>query len=554
METLPNPNLENFAERKRLLDHIKSAENMEDKKRSLRDYEIYNDRIYRYVYDKLASQLSAKTAASMPIVANLNIAKRISDKKAGIYNTAPERVFTTAIESDSEIMDNVYSDFGFNTMLSKANKYQVLRNQTWVQVVAKDKKLCLRVLQRHHIDVIPDLLDPEKAYAYIISSFDKAGWIDSDGSNLSIADRDDYKQTLERYQVWTAETTFTMDGKGNYIEQPMPNPIGVLPFIDIAKDKDFEFFVRQGQALTDFTVDLNCAWSDLMYISRMQGYSVGVLTGDPNLKPDNMIVGPNRLIFLPSNPNNPDSKLELDFKSPQPNLEASLKVIESLVTTFLSTRGADLKSVQVNNNGGQSYSSAIERLLALIEEFDATKDDFDLFQVVEHHLCMITSKWLSVLSGSDQLDSKYWTTRSIESTEVSVQFHKPEMLETKSEMLDNAKKKLELGIADKEMILSHLNEITIDQAEQMITEIDERKINKLAGQMADKDKSFNGSQVTAMIDVVEKITTGIIPEESGLNILQAAFDVDIETAKKIISNAGTFKAKQPEVNNGFKQT
>lgn len=250
----------------------------------------------------------------------------------------------------------------------------------------------------------------------------------------------------------------------------------MLSIIDISKDKDFEFFVRIGQALSDFTVKFNVSWSDLAYILRLQGYSLGVLTGDPNLKPESMTIGPNKLLFLPKNPSNPDSSLSIDFKNPSPDIDAHLKTLEALVATFLTTRGADAKSIQASNSGSASYSSAIERLLAMIEHFEATKEDFDLFNVVEKHLHKIVTAWLAVLTGnSEMLDPEYNVTSGIVNSRLSVQFHKPEMIETKSEQLDNAQKKVDLGIADQVSILADLEHISIEEAQIQIDEIQSRR-------------------------------------------------------------------------------
>jgi hypothetical protein len=151
-----------------------------------------------------------------------------------------------------------------------------------------------------------------------------------------------------------------MDGNGTMLDSG-PNEIEEHTIIDVSKEKDFEFFVQSGQTLDEFTVAFNVAWSDLMHIMRMQGFSIGVISGDPDLKPEYWNIGPNKSIFLPKNLETGQG-LEFDFKSPTPNIEASLKVIESLVATFMTTRGIDSSAITSNNSGAKTYSSAIERL------------------------------------------------------------------------------------------------------------------------------------------------------------------------------------------------
>lgn len=492
---MANPNLLDQSVRSQIVEDIKSFENVNRKQKSLKDYEVYNDNAYPYVYSSLCSQLSKETAKQMPIVANLNIAKAVVNKEATIYTDDPEREYENITDADAAVLEMIYDECGFNTYLGKSNKYYKLRNQSFLQVVPKEGKVKLRVLHAHNIDVIPDSDDPEKAFAYIVSSFDKANYLRAgqDNINQTIADTDDYKSKNGSYQVWTNEIVFTMDNSGNVKGEILANPIGMIPFVDIAKDKDFEFFIRIGQALTDFTVDFNVAWSDLMYIARMQGYSVGVLSGDANLKPDNMIIGPNRFIFLPKNPSNPDSSLNLDFKSPTPNIDAQLKAIDSMIATFLTTRGLDSKAVSTSNSGNNSYSSALERLISMIDQFRATKEDFDLYRMVESKLHKIVTAYLSLLSGTEFLEPKYSVSQSIINSELKVKFHTPEMLETESEQLDNAKKEIDLGIADAASVLADLEDIDIEDAIKRIDEINQRKIDKLAsmttGQVIDNNQN-----------------------------------------------------------------
>lgn len=477
---MANPDFSSQNTRRALIAEIKSDENKQRKSKSLKSYEIFNDNIYNYVKQELINQLSSKTVDQMQIVSNLNIAKAVVNKEANIYTDEPEREYENANEADIKSLEDLYADSAINSSLGRANKYYKLSNQSFIQVVPKDQKLKVRVLQSHNIDVVPDSEDPEVAYAYIISNFDKAGWLKatSDGVNQKIAEGDDYKRSFEQFQVWTSEFIFTMDGNGAITSEFLDNPLQMLPFIDISKDKDFEFFVRIGQALTDFTVDFNVAWSDQMFTTRMQGYSVGVLSGDPSLKPDSITVGANKMIFLPQNPSNPDSKLEFQFVSPNPNTDSSLKTIDSLISTFLTTRGLDSKAI-TSSNGGNSYTSALERLLAMLDQFRASKEDFDLFKMVELKLHKVITKYLSVLSGTNLLDQKYWTTQAIDKSELNIKFTIPEMVETKADKLTNEKTKIEMGISDKVLALAQIDNVSEEEAIKRLEDINKRKLESM---------------------------------------------------------------------------
>lgn len=552
---MANPNLLDPSVRKNIIDEIKSFENVERKRKSFKAYEVFNDNAKPYIVDELERQLKPSTVKKIPIVSDINFAKAIVNKQANIYTDEPVRSYEEITESDAEALENLYGDSGFDTILGKSNKYFKLSNQAFLQIVPKEQKLKLRVLHAHNVDVIPDVDDPEKAYAFIVSSFDKTQYLNakSDNSNQKIAEADDYKANAERFQVWTSEYVFTMDGNGNVLTEIIPNTIEMLPFVDIAKDKDFEYFIRTGHALTEFSIYLNTLWSDLFYIQRMQGYSVPVLSGDANLKPDNLNVGPGDAVFLPSNPNKPESNLTLEFKNPNPNIDSNIKAIEAATATFLSTRGLDTKAISASNSGAVSYSSALERLLAMLDQFKASKEDFDLYKMVEQKIHTIVTKYLSILSGTEFLDPKYSTTSGITNSVLNITFVEPQMIETTSEKLTNAKSRIDIGISDKVTVLSEIDNISIEEAQNKLSEIQQRKLDSMTSLMGGGDaakSALNGAQVSSLVEIVSKVAAGLLPYDSAVNMIMREFNVIEEEAEEMLGPAGkSFKIDPNQIGN-----
>jgi hypothetical protein len=78
---MANIDLLNPLNRKQVLSDIKVWENVQRKKKSLEAFEIYNDRAYQYVYEKLCTQLRKETVDTMPVVSNINVAKAVVTKK-----------------------------------------------------------------------------------------------------------------------------------------------------------------------------------------------------------------------------------------------------------------------------------------------------------------------------------------------------------------------------------------------------------------------------------------------------------------------------------------
>jgi hypothetical protein len=200
-------------------------------------------------------------------------------------------------------------------------------------------------------------------------------------TNENIADSDDYKSQLEKYVTWTREVNFIFNGKGEIVSEILPNPIGEIPLIDVSTVKDFEFFVEYCNSIADFNVQFLSGLSDLAQVVKMQGWSVGYLVATENTMPEVLFVGPNMVLKLKVDPNT-NHEPKFGYASPNADIEGSMKYLESVLAAFLSSRGLDASTISTQLSSTK-FSSGIERLLAMIEQFEASKEDFDLFRSVE---------------------------------------------------------------------------------------------------------------------------------------------------------------------------
>lgn len=481
-------NWESLEFRKDFLKSIKTTENKNRKAKSLQEYEIYNGNLNQYVEGYLKGQLSEKTVSQMPIISSIDIAKRIADAEASVYKSNPIREFQDISDDDKNSLEYVYSDAMADIKLMKSNRYYKLQSQSLLQVIPKDGKLEIRVLFPHNYDVIPSENDPEKADSIIISAFNKQEFVQGnrkkefnpnyvigsyrDNENQLSADSDDYKSKVERYVVWSDEYNFIMNGHGEIISDDFKNPIGILPFIDIAADKDYNYFVDRGSQLTNFAIQYNSALSDLANIVRMQGYSQAVMIAPAEAMPEHLIVGANSIIKLAVDSNNP-APTDFKFVSPSPDLAGSIDFIEVLISNFLSARGLSVSTVS-GKQSAEKYTSGFDRFLSMIDKFEATKQDFVIYQRVEELLFEIIKAWLSYYSGSDELQKKYHVSSSIKDASMTIKFGKPDAAASEKEKLEVIQQKIELGLIDKVSALMELNGITEIEAEEKLEKIDNR--------------------------------------------------------------------------------
>lgn len=461
---------------KKLAEEIKGPENIERKNISLKQFEVFMDRMEPYVKDYLKTFYNADDVECLPVISSINLARRITTQEASIYKCSPERKFVGVSEEQEIVLNQIYEDMRANAMLQKSNTYFKLQSQNTIQILPIKGKLAMRVLLNHQYDVVPDPLMPEFADAYILSGYDKAlrlpqleGTTNSDGANQQIADPNDYEGSLKIFSLWSNEFNFLFDENGNIVSQDLSNPIKIKPFIDIAPAKDFEFFIRQGSSVTDFTIQFNASLTDMSQIVRMQGFAQSYLIADESMMPIQMKIGPMISVKLPVNAST-GTRPEFGFAQPNADIAGSMGYLESLVALFLTSRGIDPKSVTTNKDV-QTYASGMERLLAMIEKFEASRSDFEIYKKAEYELFNIVKAYVNAYAGTDIL--QYQISPIPESAYVEVNFEEPEMIETEMDKLAEIEKKLDLGLITKTEAIAEDRGIEIDEAKKIKTEIDQ---------------------------------------------------------------------------------
>ena len=347
----------------KIINDIKSDENKRRKAEHLRRFEIYQERQGPYIIERLTNEFDQATVNDMRKILSINLAPRIINSQASLYTGDVEREFLDVSPIQLEQLQNLYKKAKANRKYKKSNRYFKLSDQTTMQVIPSDGVIELRPILQHLYDVIPRDDNNEKAMAYVLSTFDKSEYVQDlqgssnddtklgtaspsgtfnqqiDGVNQSIADADDYKSGLEKYIVWSDKYHFTMNGSGLITSEDFKNPIGKLPFIDVADDKDQEFFCRKGNNTIDFVLDFGLLLSDVANTNRLQSYAQAVISSEK--MPEEMRLGPNRVLHLKINPSRPEINPTFAFVAPNVDLSGSLDLLETYLKLFLSAQGLD---------------------------------------------------------------------------------------------------------------------------------------------------------------------------------------------------------------------
>ena len=501
-------NLLNMEERQKLIGDIESESNRARKQWSLRQFEVQSGRIQQYVKEDLEGQFDESSVREMPIVSSLNIQKRIVQKKATVYKEAPIRKFDNVEDKAEEVLNLIYKDMKINGKLNQSNKGFIYQDQSIGMVVPKGGKLITRVFKMHQIDVIADPEDPETSDGFIISSFDRTNYIqlyqdrkerdtatgqigrsvrsfasETDGKDSEVATEYQYMKYVMKYIVWTKDLHFMMNGMGEVIdpatgeasdETDMISPLaseGIMPFFEVAREKDFEYFVRPSNALTDFTVQFNSRMSDESNNIKMNGYAVGVLKGPSELQPQNLTIGAAMLIKLPTD--DPDKEVDFEFVSPSSNIGEISAANDKFLNYFITTEGVGAGAI--NSRGeSESFTSGLDRFIAMVSQVKATKEDYEMYGCAEDEIYEIIKAWIKVLKGSDKLDKKYSTVIPEDST-ISIEYAKPEMVQTETEQLSNIEKKRELKLMTKKEAIAELRGVDEVAAGEILKMIEDEE-------------------------------------------------------------------------------
>lgn len=510
----------NQSVRSRVFNEIMGNENYHRKAEIYHAIEIYKQKQKSYIIGSLRSEYDSDTVKGMRKITSINFIRKIVNELASIYRREVTREWVDASDQEIEQLDNLYKFGMFDRNLKYSNRYYKYLAQCHIQLLPINGVLRPRVLPGHMLDVVPLANDPETGDAYIIpihhdiggtgaiwQSFAKTvsnygGYGDSDQINQKIADDDDDNLSMMRFAVWTKQYNFITNGKGEIInpETDMPfkndsftdadimSPVpGVNTFIDIADQKDGVYWVDRGLNMAEFAIEFGKIMSDTAETNRAQCFAQGIISALE--KPSSMTVGPNKYMFLKkSKTDDPAKDPEFRFENPSPDLGASLDFQDRFLNYFLTSM--DLDNSTINSKGETvKYSSGIERLLGMIEKFEASQDDLDIYNTVEQKLFKATVNFNNVLQDADSFESgnqhglmeKLKGGSISEDVRMQVQFAKPESIRTQKDIEDQQIKLRDNGLTTVKRAIMKIHEVSEEGAEEIISEINEETLQSLLG-------------------------------------------------------------------------
>lgn len=474
--------------RVKIIKEITSPENVNRKKISSRRHQIFRDKTLEHVLQRLKDQgFKDSTITQMRARgSNISIYKKVIKKKARAYVSGVERTVRTkdgkiddVATKDVQIMAellNVTQAFRRGDEFREMTKNALL--YCYPQAVSVDPNtslkiwtLATRVLMAHQFDAIPDAQNHEVARCIILSDYPaglqeisqdrgvngyrdpQEGTSGGDGFNQVIANSpSDQGAGAMRFVWWTGKFHFTTDGNGEYVRGMQMddgrNLVGMLPFVDLFKDQDGEFWGQGGDDLTEGAILVNTLLTDMAGILSAQGWGQPVLTelarkGSEGGAPPEVEVGPHNLIRLPIDENGNAGKFEL--VSTDPHTEEWLKAVEVYVALLLTTNNLSPRNI----SGKLDANNVASGIAKMIDEAESTEDLSEAQQYFarkEQTFWTIANRWLDALRPTGRLIEPLKAVKPFGGELVNATFKQQGTVLSDAERQDLIKKRKEVGL------------------------------------------------------------------------------------------------------------
>lgn len=445
---------------------INSAQTLARKQKQSFELDVFLNVIEPYVRKNLQKFYSDNTSDYI-VFSFANLAKKAVKKLARLYTKKPKRKFKNMTDLQAEFLNSLYQKMGVDTVMQKANEIYKLSNQAHIAVLPTvneygDQMLGVQFIPNHHIDVIPSVINPQVAESYIVGSNEvRAFMLDIDGETRVYSGvEDSYMATM-----WTKDKVIVGDFKNGYIYnqelQDQENPLGLMPICEIAGEKYGSYWKVATESSAEFTVQLNASLSDAGQAKRYQGMPIGWMKGTSEQLKADIRFGPNKFYKLPSDVNG--TSAEVGFTNPNVDLDKLVNFDSALISLFLTCMDLDPTSINAKANT-QKFTSGFDRLLAMIEAFQPSLEDQDLFQRKEQRLLKIIIAYLETYGGSDVLGLPNLGTFSDDAS-VVVEYQRPEQELSKLEQLDVLQREVEQGLKSRIEAIAEYRNITIEEAQ-----------------------------------------------------------------------------------------
>lgn len=427
-----------------IVSEVYSSENDEYRREIDKQWRILRGDLKYFVEQHLKSIFPKTHRSFTP--SDINLAKKITDKRATAYKEEPTRELET--DSDTSFYDEVLFDAGSKWIWRDFDTYKNYFKYAamWFSFFEKEGRqvVKLRALRPNQFSRIVN--DKDETEVFIVhlgnGGMDATHQVRGDGQQSNIQDQPE-DNTSRKLAIWTKthhvvinveHTTGSKKIKREPIEgnEEMVNELGMIPAIFDQEGSTQELPALN--ALADQTINANFILSTIITGMASQAFGQLVVTHAEGVTvPDNLQQGLFTFLKLEQPLDGPATSA--DYISPSPDLSNMMQVYRNYVGDVLEEHGVTGGEAV---DGSQKFTSGLDRLLSEMDTTEIIEMNQESYVQRENELYHLFKQFYA-------LTGQY----NFRSQSLTVIFKRPAPMMGEKELLEIIKMNLELGIIEK---------------------------------------------------------------------------------------------------------
>ena len=509
---------------------------------SKRRHDIYVDGGRKFLIEQIRREFDSKAVNEMRL-APINILKKIINVQSTLYSGGVIRSSAFDNETNQGLIDYYVKELKLDQKFQKANRYYNLSSNVVMYVLPDGDKLKACVVPSYLYSIVPKALEPTEIQTYIFNQFVESSQITPNNDLNSatgsqgfsrdvgyktngdlVASEEKDATSRNRYIFWSDNEHFTTDQNGSKFkfdqssgDEQYINPIGRMPVINIAKDRDAEPWAQQGEDLVDIALQFQLGWSDIMTTSKMQGF--GILTIISPEEPTNLTLGLNKAVWLKQQEG--QQTPSISYVSSNSKISEIKDALMDMLGLILTTNNLSPGSVS-GMMQAKNFTSGFQALIESSDLLKSIEEQKPVMRDAEKEFWKVLSLWhnymfdIGVLNNDAKSLGKF-----SEDFELSVLYKDVKQLESEQERISAVTSLISLGLMTRQDALKKLNpDLTDDQVTEKLQAIDaEKKQRQVDAEAIFGSNSIQGGlqngEETSSKETSSKETNG---KESQVNI------------------------------------
>jgi hypothetical protein len=409
----------------------------------------------------------------------INITQKIISKLAGIYVQNPLRKVVDENNSDSELMEEYIEELSLNQRMKEANRYFKLFKRNLMECFV-DEYGCpdVRNLPRHTYEVFSySRLTPNRPDVIVKIL------------------RDDQNVSKIRLAVWSNESHFVIDGKGDVIFDEMLqmrnpdgiNPYGKMPFVYINESSDTVDPISDDD-LVRMAVVIPLLLTDICFATKYQSWSMIYTVGYDGVVPSN----PNSVVPMQYGPDGQTPSI--GQIKPDVDTDKVVSLVKTLLAVLLTTKNLSVGALKMNLDSND-VASGISKMIDSADSVEDKADQQAYFEKAEKEFWELLAFYMIPYWRQNGMLKDEFNKEFSQMFEMDIYFMQAKVMISEMEQIEISKARYDAGFSTMDYELSQLYpQLTKEQRAELAEEIEEEK-TKTSQSLVD---AVDGTEIDTM--------------------------------------------------------